>query len=82
MQFGQLATEGGYLNSECTSAMQKCIRRGLEEEALFWATELDLAGYGASSRRSIKPSPRPHKNIVTIERNERSEGNPMSPLYG
>jgi len=26
--------------------MQKCIRRGLEEEALFWATELDLAGYG------------------------------------
>jgi len=47
MQFGQLATEGGYLNSECTSAMQKCIRRGLEEEALFWATELDLAGYGA-----------------------------------
>jgi len=47
MQFGQLATQGGYLNSECTSAMQKCIRRGLEEEALFWATELDLAGYGA-----------------------------------
>jgi replication-associated recombination protein RarA len=47
MQFGQLATQSGYLNSECTSAMQKCIRRGLEEEALFWATELDLAGYGA-----------------------------------
>lgn len=47
MQFGQLATEGGYLNSECTSAMQKCIRRGLEEDALFWATELDIAGYGA-----------------------------------
>jgi replication-associated recombination protein RarA len=47
MQFGQLTTEGGYLNSECTSAIQKCVRRGLEEEALFWATELDLAGYGA-----------------------------------
>lgn len=46
MHFGQLKTPGGYLNSECTSAMQKCIRRGLEEEALFWATELDLAGYG------------------------------------
>jgi hypothetical protein len=27
--------------------MQKCIRRGFEEEAQFWATELDLAGYGA-----------------------------------
>jgi replication-associated recombination protein RarA len=47
MQFGQLKTASGYLNSECTSAMQKCIRRGLEEGALFWATELDLAGYGA-----------------------------------
>ena len=47
MHFAQLKTLGGYLNSECTSAMQKCIRRGLEEEALFWATELDLAGYGA-----------------------------------
>src|ERR1017187_10937004 len=47
MQFGQLKTASGYLNSECTSAMQKCIRRGLEEEALFWATELDQAGYGA-----------------------------------
>jgi replication-associated recombination protein RarA len=46
MQFGQLTTVNGYLMSECTSAMQKCIRRGLEEEALFWATELDLAGYG------------------------------------
>ena len=47
MNFGQLKTLGGYLNSECTSAMQKCIRRGMEEEALFWATELDMAGYGA-----------------------------------
>ena len=47
MQFGQLMTPGGYRNSECTSALQKCIRRGLEEEALFWASELDLAGYGA-----------------------------------
>jgi replication-associated recombination protein RarA len=46
MHFGQLKTLGGYLNAECTSAMQKSIRRGLEEEALFWATELDLAGYG------------------------------------
>jgi replication-associated recombination protein RarA len=54
MQFGQLATEGGYLNSECTSAMQKCIRRGLEEEALFWATELDLAGYGAYVWRRLQ----------------------------
>jgi replication-associated recombination protein RarA len=44
MHFAQLKTNGGYVNSEVTSAMQKSIRRGLEEEALFWATELDLAG--------------------------------------
>jgi replication-associated recombination protein RarA len=54
MQVGQLMTEGGYLNSECTSAMQKCIRRGLDEEALFWATELDLAGYGAYVWRRLQ----------------------------
>lgn len=47
MQFGHLVTPGGYLNGEVTSAMQKSIRRGMEEEALFWATELDVAGYGA-----------------------------------
>jgi replication-associated recombination protein RarA len=47
MHFGQLKTLGGYCNSECSSAMQKSIRRGMEEQALFWATELDLAGYGA-----------------------------------
>jgi len=35
MHLAHLKTLGGYLNSECTSAMQKCIRRGLEEEALF-----------------------------------------------
>jgi len=51
MQFGQLKTANGYLNSECTSAMQKCIRRGLEEEALFWATELD---FGRVSTRGTR----------------------------
>lgn len=39
-------TPGGYNCGEVTSAMQKCLRRGLDEDALFWATELDLAGYG------------------------------------
>jgi len=47
MYFGQMKTPGGYLNSEVTSALQKSIRRGLEEEALFWGSELDLAGFGA-----------------------------------
>jgi replication-associated recombination protein RarA len=46
MTFGQRSTVGGYKCEEVTSAMQKCIRRGTEEDALFWATELDLTGFG------------------------------------
>jgi len=34
-------TAGGYSFSEVTSAMQKSIRRGLEEEAMYWAAELE-----------------------------------------
>src|SRR5207249_2071115 len=33
-------TIGGYNGYQVTSALQKCIRRGLEKDALFWATEL------------------------------------------
>jgi replication-associated recombination protein RarA len=41
-----LHTPNGHLIGEVTSAMQKAIRRGKEREALYWATELDLAGFG------------------------------------
>jgi replication-associated recombination protein RarA len=37
---------GGYSLGEVASALQKSIRRCDEEGALFWATELDLSGYG------------------------------------
>ena len=37
----QLRTSGEYPMDEVASAMQKCIRRGLEEEALYWALELE-----------------------------------------
>lgn len=46
MTFAELQTPGGYLCCEVASALQKSIRRGEIDEALFWATELDLAGYG------------------------------------
>lgn len=46
LTFSQMHTPGGYKNGEVASALQKAIRRGKEREALFWATELDLAGYG------------------------------------
>jgi len=46
ISFGEMHTPGGYKNGEVASALQKAIRRGNEREACFWASELDLAGYG------------------------------------
>ncbi|MFI5284126.1 MAG: hypothetical protein ACHQ0J_13500 [Candidatus Dormibacterales bacterium] len=44
--FSEGLSVGGFKLGEVSSAMQKSIRRGLEEDALFWASELDLSGYG------------------------------------
>lgn len=38
-------TRRGYAFDECASALQKCIRRGQEEQALYWALELAESGY-------------------------------------
>lgn len=38
----KLATEGGYPFDEVVSSLQKSIRRGLEEEAMYWAIELEI----------------------------------------
>ena len=46
MTFSQQSTIDGYNCAEAASAMQKCIRRGLERDALFWATELDRSNFG------------------------------------
>jgi replication-associated recombination protein RarA len=46
LTFAEMHTPGGYKNGEVASALQKAIRRGNEREALYWASELDLAGYG------------------------------------
>lgn len=54
MTFGQRKTAGGYVCEEVTSAMQKCIRRGMEDDALFWATELDIAGFGEYVWKRLK----------------------------
>ena len=40
-----MPTPGGHLAGDVASALQKSIRRGLEREALYWASELDLAGF-------------------------------------
>jgi replication-associated recombination protein RarA len=46
MTFAERTTLGGYNCAEVASAMQKCIRRGRERDALFWATELDRSSFG------------------------------------
>src|SRR5215208_7546633 len=40
-----MRTPNGHRAGEVASALQKSIRRGLEAEALYWASELDLAGF-------------------------------------
>ena len=42
----ELRTAKGYDFFEVSSAFQKCIRRGLEEEAMYWAVELFNSNYG------------------------------------
>ncbi|PWJ52737.1 MgsA-like AAA+ ATPase family protein [Dyadobacter jejuensis] len=40
-----IITANKYDFFECSSALQKCIRRGMEDEALYWAVELYNSGY-------------------------------------
>lgn len=54
MNFSEFNSIGGYKLGEVASAMQKCLRRGLEADALFWATELDLSGYGEYCWKRIR----------------------------
>lgn len=41
----EIKTKKGYDFFEASSSLQKCIRRGLEDEALFWAVELYDSGF-------------------------------------
>jgi replication-associated recombination protein RarA len=45
-RFGDQLAVGGHRCDEAASALQKAIRRGEEREALYWASELELAGFG------------------------------------
>jgi replication-associated recombination protein RarA len=54
MTFAEVQTPGGYRCGEVASAMQKCIRRGLADDALYWATELDLANFGEYVFKRLK----------------------------
>ena len=54
MTFAETISPGGYKVGEVASAMQKCIRRGLADDALFWATELDLANFGEYAWKRLR----------------------------
>ncbi|TAF02271.1 MAG: hypothetical protein EAZ80_01620 [Runella slithyformis] len=40
-----ITTKNGYAGEEVISSLQKCVRRGDEQAALYWAVELYESGY-------------------------------------
>ncbi len=52
--FSLQKSTSGYLLGEVASAFQKSIRRGEEEDALFFGTELDISGYGEYAWKRMK----------------------------
>lgn len=51
---GPPPTRRGFDAYECVSAVQKMIRRGQEEDAIWFALELDQSGYSAWIWRRLK----------------------------
>lgn len=45
MGYSQLRTKHGYPLDEVVSAFQKSLRRGLEEDALYWGAEMYVSGF-------------------------------------
>ena len=54
MEQFKLLTQKNYDFWEASSALQKSIRRGDEDGALFWATELDKSGFGEYVFKRLK----------------------------
>jgi replication-associated recombination protein RarA len=45
MSLYKVTTVNGHLLPEVVSALQKCIRRGLMDDALYWAVDMYVTGY-------------------------------------
>jgi replication-associated recombination protein RarA len=45
MSLYKVTTVNGHLLPEVVSALQKCIRRGLLDDAVYWAVDMYLTGY-------------------------------------
>jgi replication-associated recombination protein RarA len=54
MPFGALTSVRGYRMGEVASAMQKAIRRGEADEAVYWAVELDRSGFGKYAWKRLR----------------------------
>jgi replication-associated recombination protein RarA len=50
----QMTTVNGYDFFEVSSALQKCIRRGIDDDALYWGVELYLSNYGEYVWKRLK----------------------------
>lgn len=48
-----MKTRNGFAADECISALTKSVRRGLVDDAVFWANELNHSGLGAWTWRRI-----------------------------
>ena len=51
--YHRMETVHGYPMDEAASALQKCVRRGLRDEACWWAIELNESGLGAYCWRRL-----------------------------
>jgi replication-associated recombination protein RarA len=52
--FGSLTSARGYRMGEVASAMQKAIRRGEADNAVYWAVELDRSGFGKYAWKRLR----------------------------
>lgn len=50
----QMQLKNGYDFGEVASALQKAVRRGNEADALYWAVELDISGYGEYAWKRLR----------------------------
>jgi len=51
--FRRLETVHGYPLDEAVSALQKCVRRSMVDEALWWAMEMNKSGFAAYCYRRL-----------------------------
>jgi len=51
--YHRLETVGGYPLDEVVSSLQKTIRRGMVDEAIWWAIEMNESGFGAYAWRRL-----------------------------